>query len=183
MTLPAYAAGEVGKLNDTSYTSFSSLVNDLKNNYKNKTVTIQMSDDWDAAKNSVFDKQLVIPGGCRATLDMQGHLFSRNMSGSNKWENNGELIRVEDKATLTINGGDRTHHTVKVYNSSDRSKKADASYNAEGGTLAGGASTNGGGGIHVKSDATLTMNSVTIAGCRESQRRIRRGLKNRRQEH
>lgn len=74
-------------------------------------------------------------------------------------------------ASLTINGGDqKISHKVYIHSSTSRDRYADTEYQAEGGTLSGGASTNGAGGIHVQSNSSVTLNDVTIAGCRAERR-------------
>ena len=72
----AYAA-DVGTItvdgSTTSYGSFTKLRNDL-GRLGNKTVTIEMLTDWDAAKDDQFDDTLIIPSNCTATFNMHGHI-------------------------------------------------------------------------------------------------------------
>jgi hypothetical protein len=98
------AASPIGSLNGKEYISFSSLVDDLEDDYENKSVTIEMLTNWNTLSNSDYDQRLIIPSGCYAVLEMHGYHFNRNKSYNNDYESNGELICVEEKATLTING-------------------------------------------------------------------------------
>ena len=85
---------------------------------------------------------------------------------------NGELFVLRQNAKLTINGGagDTTSHEVYVHSSTSRDKYADKKYTTTGGTLSGGSSTNGAGCFHMLSNSTVTLNDVTVAGCRAEQR-------------
>ena len=161
------AATTIGKLNGTPYDDFDELIDHLEDDYENRSVTIEMTTSWNAETDSDYDERLIIPSNCKATLNMNGNVFSRGNTKDNDWCLNGELITVNSGATLTINGGDTSvRHDHWVYSSTNRDSKADAVKTFYGGLLTGGASTNGSGGIHVKSDCTVTLNNVTIAGCR-----------------
>ena len=166
----AYAAGEIGFIIDGDhrepYWNFNSLVSDL-DDMGGKTVTIEMNADWIRGNDSRFDRRLIIPSNCKATLNMNGHAFDRQNASSNDSSMNGELITVKSGATLTINGGDKTKkHSANVYTSTNRDAKASTSKEFYGGLLAGGASDNGAGGIETGGSSTLILNDVTIAGCR-----------------
>ena len=169
-----YADGTIGYLNDTPYTSFQALTNDLEENCKNKTVTIEMATNWSAGNDSQYDRKLIIPEGCKATLNMHGYVFNRNHSYDFHWyedEGGGELIFVSDKASLTVNGytteaeKKREHKNVAVFISTAKRDNADGRKTFYGGLLTGGVSSNGSGGIHIKEGCTVTLNDVTIAGC------------------
>ena len=164
--IDVHAAGRIGRLNNKDYDDFDDLIDDLEDNYKNKAVTIEMLTNWDANVDSDYDERLIIPAGCQATLNMNGWVFDRCNNIDNDWSYNGELICVESGATLTVNGGKKNLHYENVYSSTSRSGKATASKAFYGGVLTGGASTGGAGGIHVKSSCTVTLNDVTLAGCR-----------------
>ncbi len=155
-----------------TYWNFKSLVNDV-DDYSKKTVTIEMLADWNAAGNDMFDRRLYIPSGSHVTLNMHGHVFSRN----NSWDKgdecfNGEMIKIDDDATLTINGGSLPveksvrHGQVPVHRSTSTDTTATGREVFYGGLLCGGASTNGAGGIHMDPGSTVIMNDVTLAGCR-----------------
>ena len=170
--MEVHAADRVGTLSNSDHTAeiyyynFSQLVNDLEDKYEGKTVTITMNKNWDSAEDSDFDQRLIIPSKCKATLDMNGYVFDRNNTADNDWSYNGELICVESGASLTINGGEKKEHNEVVYSSTSRDGKATKWKKFFGGVLTGGASTGGAGGIHIKSDCTVTLNDVTLAGCR-----------------
>ena len=166
-TYVAYAAGVIGSLNGTTYDDFDDLIDDLEDDYSGKTVTIEMLANWDADEDGDFNERLIIPSNCKATLNMNGHVFDRGETADNDSSFNGELITMESGSNLTINGGDTSvSHSERVYTSTDRDAKASTWKDFHGGVLTGGASDNGAGGIHVKSNCTLTMNDVTLAGCR-----------------
>ncbi len=156
--------GKVSVLNgsDRYFTSVSALakyVDDLSD----RSFTIDMLADWN-------NTRLCIPSKAWATLNMHGHIYTRELTEA---KSNGEVIWVGSDARLTINGystGDERNieHTVGVYHDWRREGKADLQKTFRGGVIAGGYSTNGG-GIDVKSNVTLTLNNVTIAGCRSEQ--------------
>ena len=161
-TYVAYAAGVIGSLNGTTYDDFDDLIDDLEDDYSGKTVTIEMLANWDADEDGDFNERLIIPSNCKATLNMNGHVFDRGETADNDSSFNGELITMESGSNLTINGGDTSvSHSERVYTSTDRDAKASTWKDFHGGVLTGGASDNGAGGIHVKSNCTLTMNDVT----------------------
>ena len=89
----------------TSYTDLGKLV-DAVDDYNNNTIRIEMLADWG-------NKRLVIPKNSNTTLNMNGHIYDRGLSGSKR---DGEVIWIGDKATVTINGGTAsTSHNVGVY--------------------------------------------------------------------
>ena len=169
-----HAAGTIGTLNGTSYSSFKALTNDLEDNCKNKTVTIEMKANWNAANSKEFDRRLVIPEGCKATLNMHGYVINRNHAYDFHWyedETEGELIYVDSKASLTINGATteeekkREHKNVAVFTSTAKDDNANGRKTIYGALLTGGVSSDGSGGIHIKDGCNVTLNDVTIAGC------------------
>ena len=166
-----YAADVIGSLNGKNYTSFKKLVNDLDSDYEDKSVTIEMKDNWNTPSNSDFDRRLVIPSGCRATLNMHGYIFNRDNTRNGNWSLNGELIAVESDATLTINGGSSEEeksrkYDIPVHTSNNTDGRASKVVTVYGATLSGGCSTDAAGGIHIKSGSTVTLNDVSIVGCR-----------------
>ncbi len=164
----AYAS--VGSVNGTYYDNFDDLVDDVGSR-SGETFTIAMTQDWKAGSNSDFDQRLIIPKNSRVTFNMHGYVFDRSRVHYDGWTSNGELICVESGATLTINGGsEKRKHTHNIFTSLKRSDYASTPATFEGGLLTGGDSTNGGGGMHIKADANVTLNNVTIAGCRAEQR-------------
>lgn len=167
MSFTTFGATAVGSLNGYTYTDFDDLIDDLEDDYSGKTVTIEMLTNWDAAEDSDFDERLIIPSNCKATLNMNGYVFDRDNTYDNDSCMNGELITMESGSTLTINGGDTSKkHSERLYSSTDRDGTASTWRDFYGGVLTGGASDNGAGGIHVKSACNLTLNDVTLAGCR-----------------
>ncbi|MBO7697827.1 MAG: hypothetical protein J6S38_02180, partial [Erysipelotrichaceae bacterium] len=166
----------VGSLNGKKYDDFEDLCDDLKDDYENRTVVIEMLTDWVVTSHSIFytdefDYRLYIPENCNATLNMHGHIFDRDLVGDNDYNIDGELIYVEVDATLTINGasndGERgiEHTGVKVFSDTDKAK-ANSTITTYGGTLAGGNGLAGTGGIYIDSGKDVYINDVTIAGCK-----------------
>ena len=166
------AAETIATLNGRSYSDFEDLVDDLEDDYEGESVVIEMKKDWNAASDDMFDEQLIIPESCNAVLNMHGHMFNRNRAESNDSTGEGGLIYIDDSASLTINGYSSesekniAHTNVAVYNSIDGDTAADKYITTYGGTLTGGNSDDGAGGIHVNYKDNLTLNNVTIAGCK-----------------
>ena len=155
-----------------SYSSLEKLVDDVDDLNK-KNIVIDMKSDWNAAKSDDFDRELIIPADSTATFNMHGRVFSRN----NSWDSgdeciDGELITVKPGAVLIVNGGsedsekEREHSLIPIHTSCGKNARATGRTTIKGGLLCGGASTNGSGGIHVKEGASVTLNDLTIAGCR-----------------
>ena len=167
------ADDNIGALNTTKYNDFSKLCKELKKNYEGKSVTIEMYCDWDYNKDHQFDERLYIPEDCNATLNMHGHRFDRDDVHDDDYSNSGELIFVDSGATLTINGAStekekQTEHTgVRVFTDINQ-KYANSFITTYGGTLSGGNSKAGAGGIYINSGKSVTLNDVTIAGCKGS---------------
>ena len=147
-----------------NFTSLQELADYVYEHMENEDFTIDMLADWNE------NVRLRIPEDCHATLNMHGHIYNRGLTD---YTSDGEVIWVGDDAVLTINGrsdGDAyIDHRVGVYHSWSRDGKADQYRTITGGVIAGGYSSNGGGGIDVKSNVTLNLNEVTIAGNRAEQ--------------
>ena len=80
--------------------------------------------DWDA---------IYFQPGVRMTLNLNGNTIDR---GLDEWQENGEVICIDDNADVIINNG----------------------------TITGGNSGNGAGGIHINDGANVTLNNVHIVG-------------------
>ncbi len=164
--LDAFAAEQIAVMNGQGYTDFDNLIDDLEDK-DGENVTISMSKDWDAAADSDFNERLVVPKNCNLTINMNGHMFNRNLASRKEWESNGEMICLRTGAKLTINGGTSSiPHTVYLHHSTDNDDYASKKATVWGGVLTGGSSTNGAGGIHTETYTTIVLNDVTIAGCR-----------------
>lgn len=168
--LEAFASGEIAHMNGVPYYNFNSLADDLDDK-GGETVTIEMERDWDFATDSKVNERLVVPKDCNLTINMHGHMFNRRLTQSDDYKTNGELFLIKSGAEVTINGGPNNHtpHEVYIHNSTSRDKYATKKYQAEGGTLSGGSSTNGAGCFHIQRFSSLTLNNVTVAGCRAEQ--------------
>ena len=118
--------------------------------------TITMLADWTINGSLVVDKNQTI------TLNMNGFMINRGLTSSTS---DGEVFWVKDNAVLTINGekNSTTEHkgTIQAdmwhYN-------AKGNHTIYGALITGGYSSNGGGAIHVKENAQVNINNVTIAG-------------------
>ena len=162
------AAGAIGKVTVNGvakeYTSLGDLV-DAVDDYDDKTIIIDMYCDWNS------NTRLCIPSDSKTTLNMHGHKYDRGLTSD---KHNGEVIWIGSDAVVTINGSSNSSernntHDVKYYYSASRSSKAGGSRSFNGGVITGGYSSNGAGGIDIKSNVTLILNDVTIAGCRAEQ--------------
>jgi len=164
------ASGPIGSVNGTYYYSLSSLNRAIYNNVSHDNITVEMLMDWDVNEDDDFDEPLIIDRNQSVTFNMNGHIFNRARTRDNDWTSSGLLIYVRDEATLTINGGDTSiAHDTYIHSSTDEDEYANTYYKSHGGTLTGGSSTNSAGGIHIKNYAKVTLNDVTIAGCRAEQ--------------
>ncbi len=173
--------GDIGTItvdgNTKTYSSLESLAGDLEG-YENKTVTIDMLSDWiaigDKSTVSDRDRRLYIPEKCKCTFNMHGYQFNRcNSDDASADSADGELIYVENEATLTINGGDagdekgRVHKDIRYF-SDTKQDTARNSMDVQGGCLADGNSNGGTGGIYIDSGKEVILNDVTIVGCKAS---------------
>ena len=169
--LPINAADPIGKLNGQSYTSFEKMLSDLKSNYKDKSVTIEMLCNWNAANSSAYDKRIYLPEGCWATLNMHGFVFNRNRAWNSSSTGSGDLFQLDPYAHLTINGASNQtekqieHRNVATYSTTYKDGKAGKMITTYGATLTGGCNTSGAGCIQLEDHCELILNDVTIAGC------------------
>ncbi len=141
-----YATSEDGTKN---YTSIDSAWDAAMSGTK-----IIMSTDWNISSRLVLDSDKT------ATIEMNGHKISRNLSDS---KTNGEVIKLCSNSTLNLNGknASKTKFSFKGYNT-------DGNYidvsTISGGLITGGYSSNGGGGIHMKAGSKLNLDTVSISG-------------------
>ena len=141
-----YATNEDGT---KSYTSIDSAWNAAQSG-----VSIIMQCDWN------ISSRLILGENKKATIEMNGHKISRNLTDA---ETNGEVIMMEGKSTLTLNGK-KAYDTKFTFNGFDASSSRSQLEITTGGLITGGSSTNGGGGIHMKAGSTLNLNYVAVAG-------------------
>ncbi len=141
-----YATSEDGT---KTYTSIDSAWNAAKSG-----VSIVMQCDWNISSRLVLDENKT------ATIEMNGHKISRNLTST---KTNGEVIILKEKSTLTLNGSkaSNTTFTVDGYTQEDGTTKVKIT---SGGLITGGSSTNGAGGIHMHGGSTLVLNSVAVSG-------------------
>ena len=154
-----------GKL--TVYSDYGSLKSAL---YKleGKTAVVEMYRDWDAENGDTMTGPLVIPAGSNVTLNMYGHMINRGLTDPDAvvlLQDYSSVISVMGGATFAVNGGTSySEHSAWTYTSP--SKKAGAVKTDFSGALITGGYNFSGGGLHIGSDANVTVNDVTIAGCR-----------------
>ena len=158
----AYAASVVDLSVDgakSSPNSVAELQNALKSaGGKNKNVTIDLNQD-------IMGDPIELPDKTTVTFNLNGHTINRNLTSQNS---SGHTLQVGKNSRVTINGGeDKTQKQVRTWNPNGTTtwRTLDAS-----GLITGGYSTNKSGGIYLKSGARLTLNNVTIAGCRSEQK-------------
>lgn len=168
----AFADGYIGRIEQGSsnvyYRTYSELKSDLAN-LGGKTATVVMACDWNGGEVGAMS-QLVIPKGSRITLNMDGHVIDRGLvqadvvGGS---ESGGGVILVQSGALLTVNGGAHGGaHDIAVFHSEAPEIPPSQAIDITGGLIAGGSNKGGAGGIHVCGGATVTLNDVTVAGCK-----------------
>ncbi len=156
---PAYAADSGHYTSNKGNGNFSSIAQLQKflNNGKSFTaMDIYMDSNWSGVP-------LELPGNSNIVLHMQGHVYDRGLTKQNS---SGHVIKVNSKTSLTINGGARSNKQVRTWNSSGEQKSATIS---ACGVITGGYSTNKSGGIDLDGNTKLTLNDVTIVGCRAEQ--------------
>lgn len=170
----------------TYYPSTFKDINQELARLKGKSVTINMYRDWNARDTSAgvsIPEHLVIPSGSRVTLNMNGYMIDRGLSGDAKDMSvaDGEVILVQSGATLIINGGSDDEakgrsHEAYVYTSTEPSGfVAPSKKQFSGGLITGGNGKNGAGGIRMLKGSTAMLDDVTIAGCRNQAATITEG--------
>ena len=161
---PAYAAsgGTISNGDGTGSESFDSLGQlqqkiDARFKREGSNFRIRLDNDLAGGPLEIYAKTTV-------TMDMAGHTIDRGLSKQNK---KGHVILINKDARVTINGGDVTStKNVKTWNANGGTENKSLT---TGGLITGGYSTNKSGGIHLEGGARLTLNNVTIAGCRAEQ--------------
>lgn len=159
-TMPFAAGGPIGSIlvlgdnnlyptgDPDEYYSYTELRNDLAS-YQNEQIIVEMYTDW------ISDCNLIIPKGSVVSLFMKYHTIDR---GLRNLTDSGELIWVQEGATLTVNGSIGTpghyYETSKekkpyLYNADGTAKQTEIANSDFKGMLTGGANNNGAGGIHV----------------------------------
>ena len=139
----------------TNYTYFT----DASKAWKmavNNNGTFGLLADWDDGRRKVSD-------GKNVTIELNGHVLTRRKG---KWANDGEVLYVGKKATLTVYGGTKENpelgsdikHVEKAYVADpDHGDFHREDVTFYGGMIHGGNSSNGAGGIHMKKGARVYM--------------------------
>ncbi len=159
---PAYAASMVD-LSVDGAKSYPNSLADLQKALKaaggkNKTVVIDFNQD-------VYGDPLELPKKTTITINLNGHTINRNLTSP---DSSGHAMLVESNSRVTINGGTTTaQKQVKAWNPNGTTTWRTLTVS---GLITGGYSTNKSGGIYLESGARLTLNNVTIAGCRAEQK-------------
>lgn len=164
-----FAASYIGDINGIEVSSMKDLQNRLKQQ-KNKSATITMYKNWNAADDSQFNTYLTIPENCTAVFNMHGFVFNRNNAWNDEDEHYGYLFRLEEGSTLTINGVSNDaeknieHGNVAYFDGVKAT--ADGRKTVYGATLTGGNSNVGAGCIDADNGKDIILNDVTIIGCK-----------------
>ena len=153
LTINIYAASQdkyVAEVNSVKYENYEDAWEAVEDGG-----TITMLNDWHTNEALVVD-------GVTITVNMNGFMINRGRTSSTS---NGEVFWVKDDSVLNINGekNPTTEHkgTIQAdmwhYN-------ANGNHVIKGALITGGYSSNGGGAIHIKENAIVNINNVTIAG-------------------
>jgi len=143
------------------------MIDHLESDYKGKNVSIEMFKDWNAANDSQFNKRIVIPEGCTAVFNMQGHVFNRNLAWDDDDYKYGHLFFLSNGSSLTINGGSKeTQHDNVAYFTKTKQDKAEGRKTVYGAVLTGGNDYCGAGCIDADNGKEIIINDVTIIGCK-----------------
>ena len=125
--------------------------------------TVGLLDNWESGR-------FCVPENITVTLELNGHWISRNLSSS---KGDGEVFWVGPHATLNVYGGnaaDPSYNSTAAHNmlvyvaNQDRYGYTRTQMLLHGGIINGGNSDNGGGGIHMKEGAHVSLYYVTVAG-------------------
>ena len=135
---------------------------DYLDNNGYERIVVDLHSDWTANDDGEFGDSdgegfqwstIYIPKKAIVTLNMNGHTIDRSLGENNELD--GEVICIEQKADVIINGG-KSGDTITRADDT----KATVSF----GTITGGNSDNGAGGIHILDNAKVTLNNVKIVG-------------------
>ena len=121
-------------------------------------IVVDLLADWNANQKGEFGSgegfdwsTIYVPKKAIVTINMNGHTINRGLGNNNELD--GEVICIEQNADVIINGG----------KAGDPIARPDlASADVQFGTITGGNSDNGAGGIHIRSNANVTLNNVII---------------------
>ena len=126
--------------------------------YKAERVVVDLLADWtavddDFGSGSGFDwSTIFIPGDTKITLNMNGHTIDRDLKTD---DYDGEVIHVDEKADLIINGGKSGDPIIMPGQPAGDVKM---------GTITGGWSCNGAAGIFIDNYAKVELNNVNVVG-------------------
>ncbi len=136
-------------------------------------VTIDVLADWDQLKKAA---NFEVPANRNFTLNLHGHMID---AGSSDDATQNTVLVVDEEATLVVNGGSDDERSTPHYGTltstevgsllwtANETQEEDASADIlNGGLITGGraACSSGAGGVLVKDGASLTLNSVILAG-------------------
>ena len=135
---------------------------DYLDNNEYERIVVDLHSDWKANEEGEFGDSggegfqwstIYIPEQAIVTLNMNGHTIDRGLGDNNELD--GEVICIEQKADVIINGG-KSGDTI--------TRADDMNATVQFGTITGGNSDNGAGGIHIQDKANVTLNNVKIVG-------------------
>ena len=113
--------------------------------YQGKTIYLEV--DWDFTGSMAVDKNKSI------TINMNGHKITS--------QGNGSVIKMGDKSSLTLIGGDAKSFTYTGYTNKSWSQ---VECTAETGGLITGGKADNGGGIYTGDKCTVTIDNVVVGG-------------------
>lgn len=124
-----------------------------------------ITQDW------ILSGRLATTAGKNVYVELNGNVVNRDLSGG---VSGGEVLRVEDGSTLTIYGGTKedpaarwdVSHSIGVWETNSSGVLSKVTKYVQGGVITGGYSTNGGGGVEMRTNATLNLCHVTVCGNR-----------------
>lgn len=159
-----YATGEtasVAQVDGTVYDSYEAAWDAVKDGG-----TVTMMGNWE------IGNVLTVSKGASVTVNMNGFMINRNLTSG---KDSGEIFLVTNNATLILNGkceNDTVHWGTFSKNKWYYQGEGKGNYEVHGSLLTGGYNADGGGAIHIQENASVKIDSVTIAGnaCSDSEK-------------
>ncbi|MEE1159183.1 MAG: hypothetical protein UHS51_07145, partial [Atopobiaceae bacterium] len=122
-----------------------------------------ITQDW------ILSSRLATTEGKNVYVELNGNVIDRNLSNG---VSEGEVLYVADGSTLSIYGGTKVDlaakmdapHSVGVWETNSSGTLSRVTKDVCGGVITGGYSTSGGGGVEMRTNATLNLYYVTVCG-------------------
>ena len=157
----------IGTGDPTYVSTFEEAWNECNTYYKNVVVGI--------LKDVTLSNGIATAEGREITLELNGHKLDRGLTSADGQTDNGNVITVSEKSTLTVYGGNRSipkptnELTVPVWTVSDGQVQNTDYTITNRGVITGGNNTCNGGGIAIKSGGTLNLHYIAVSGNRAYQ--------------